>query len=295
MLKKFLNSNSTTPSAAIFMSGSGSNAEKLLESIVTAGAQSWRASLIFTDAPMKSRAAEIAARFEIPLLSLDILEFYRKRGESKVSLATENGRKIREEWTSEIRKLVADHEVDFGILAGFIPLTNITSDFPCLNVHPGDLTVEENGRRVFVGLHTVPIETAIVKGCDILRSSVIVAQTYTGKGGEMDSGPIIGISSKVKIDLKNVGMDEISRIYKSRSAQRPVGGYKDLLEEIAKHNQELLKMNGDWTVFPPAVKDFASGRFAYDENASLFYNTGNSWKKIKTVEYSKTSINPCFI
>ena len=295
MLKKFLDSNSNTPSAAIFMSGSGSNAEKLLESIGNSGMPTWRASLIFTDAPKRSRGAEIAAKFKVPFLSLDILEFYRERGELKVSLATENGRRIREEWTSEIRKVIAKHEVDFGILAGFIPLTNITSDFPCLNVHPGDLTVEENGRRILVGLHTVPIEIAIIKGFGILRSSVIIAQTYTGKGGEMDSGPILGISSGVKIDLKNVRIDEIRGIYRSRPAQRPVGGYKDLLEEIARHNQELLKKNGDWTVFPPVVRDFASGKFACDENGSLFYNTENGWGKIKTVEYGKTSINPCFI
>ncbi|OGV53466.1 MAG: hypothetical protein A2X45_24335 [Lentisphaerae bacterium GWF2_50_93] len=290
-----MDSNSNKPSAAIFMSGSGSNAEKLLESIGSTGTPSWRASLIFTDAPMKSRAAEIAAKFKVPFLSLDILEFYRKRGESKVSLATENGRGIREEWTGEIRKLIVHHEVDFGILAGFVPLTNITSDFPCLNVHPGDLTVEENGRRILVGLHTVPIETAIIRGYDSLRSSVIVAQTYTGRGGEMDSGPIIGVSSKVKIDLKNVGIDEILGVYRARPAQRPVGGYRDLLEEIAKHNQELLKRDGDWTVFPSAVRDFASGKFSYDENGSLFYSAENGWKKIKTVEYGKSSINPCFI
>jgi len=283
------------PHAVIFMSGSGSNAEKLLESIDSKGDKPWDASLIFTDAPQRSRAAKIAEDHKIPYFELDILEFYRERGESKVSLSSEKGREIRAEWTEEVRKIIKPFNVDFGILAGFVPLTNITSDFPCLNIHPGDLTVEEDGRRIFVGLHTVPIERAIVKNCRTLRSSVIIAQTYTGRGGEMDSGPILGISTPVKIDLGENKFEDIKKIYESRPPQRPPGGYRDLLEEIAKNNQENLKINGDWVVFPPAVRDFASGKFGYDENNLLYYLVDCRWKKIKTVEYTSFSANPLFI
>ena len=272
------------------MSGSGSNAEKLLESIKRGG-NSWEASMIFTDAPLKSRAAKIAEFYKVPYFELDILEFYRKRGETKVSLASEKGRKIREEWTEEVRKILSPFKVDFGILAGFAPLTNITSDFPCLNVHPGDLTIEEDGRRIFVGLHTVPIEKAIVRNCRTLRSSVIIAQTYTGRGGEMDSGPILGISSPVKIELGESKLEEIKKIYECRPTHRPPGGYKDLLEEIARENQENLKINGDWLVFPPAVKDFASGKFGHDENNFLYYMADGGWEKIKTVEYRRTGFS----
>jgi folate-dependent phosphoribosylglycinamide formyltransferase PurN len=291
MIKKYLNSKRETPHAAIFMSGSGSNAEKLLDSIADGENKSWNASMIFTDAPLRSRAAKIAENYKIPYFALDILEFYRRRGETKVSLATEKGRKIREEWTDEARKILIPFKVDFGILAGFVPLTNITSDFPCLNVHPGDLTVEESGRRIFVGLHTVPIEMAILRNCRTLRSSVIIAQTYTGRGGEMDSGPILGISSPVEIGLGEAKFEDLKKIYESRPFQRPPGGYGDLLEEIARKNQENLKINGDWTVFPPAVKDFASGKFGYDEDNSLHYMIAGEWKKIKTVEYSRTGFS----
>jgi len=45
-------------------------------------------------------ALKLQQSSKVPFLSLDILEFYRERGELKVSLATENGRRIREEWTS---------------------------------------------------------------------------------------------------------------------------------------------------------------------------------------------------
>jgi len=295
VIKNFLNIGSKKPSAAIFMSGSGSNAEKLLDSIRDEEIAPWKAALIFTDASLKSRAAEIARNYRIPLVELDILEFYRQRGETKVSLATENGRRIREEWTQEMRKIIGPFKVDFGILAGFVPLTNITSDFPCLNVHPGDLTVEDGGRRIYVGLHTIPVETAIMRGCSFLRSSVIIAQTYTGKGGEMDSGPILGISTPVKIDLQGKSIEELELAYKNRSIQKPPGGYKDILVDLAKKNQENLKINGDWTVFPPAVKDFASGKFAQDEMGSLVYLTDDGWKKIKTVEYGISSKIPVYV
>ncbi len=295
MIKDIFSSKVKIPQAAIFMSGSGSNAEKLLASISKHGDKSWSASMIFTDAPLKSRAAKIAADYKIPYFELDILEFYRRRGETKVSLSTEKGREIREEWTAEVRKILSPLKIDFGILAGFVPLTNITSDFPCLNVHPGDLTVEENGRRIFVGLNTVPIEMAIVRNCNTLRSSVIIAQTYTGKGGEMDSGPILGISSPVKIDLGNTNLETIKEIFETRPPRRPPGGYKDLLEEIARKNQENLKINGDWVVFPPAVKDFASGKFGHDENNALYYLVDGSWEKIKTVEYTVSQANPLLI
>lgn len=295
MLKKILEADGK-PAGAIFMSGSGSNAERLLEFVSSHNDCSWKPSVIVTDAPDKSRAALIAGKYNLPLIKHDILSFYRERGEAKVTLKTENGRRIREEWTNALREELRPYKINFGILAGFVPLSNITSDFPCLNVHPGDLTVEKDGRRVLVGLHTVPVEMAVMMGLTSLRSSVIIAQTYTGAGGEMDSGPILGISEAVNIDFNGHSLAELKAVSVKRPAQRPLGGYKDILEEMASANQDLLKENGDWIVFPPAVNDFAAGRFAIDENDILNYLTDSGdWKKIKTVIYGKNSRQPVFI
>jgi len=271
------------------MSGGGSNAEKLLDFVRAGRDCKWKPSVIVTDAPEKSRARIIAANYGLPLIELDIAKFYRERGEPRVSLMTETGRKIREEWTGKLRELLKPFPVDFGILAGFVPLSNITSDFPCLNVHPGDLTVEKNGRRILVGLHTVPIENAILEGFLEMRSSVIIAQAYTGAGGEMDSGPILGISSPVKIDLRGKSPEELRKTAAARPAKRPPGGFRDILEDIAKANQEILKENGDWIVFPPAVNDFAAGNFARDEKEKLFYRADNVWKPVKTITYGRNS------
>jgi phosphoribosylglycinamide formyltransferase-1 len=271
------------PNGAVFLSGSGSNAEKVLACREKTAA-AWCPALIITDAPEKSRAAEIATEYQLPLVELSIREFYRRHGERKVSLASENGRRIRELWTSALREKIAPYEIDFGILAGFVPLTNITGDFPCLNVHPGDLTVELDGRRLLVGLHAIPTELAIINGFKTIRSSVIIAQPYTGKGGEMDSGPVLGVSPEMKLDMQGKTSKELLAVYKSRPEKKPPGGWNDDLSRIAAANQERLKEKGDWIVFPQVVNDFAAGKFAVEGNA-LYFKRENGWEKVKTVEY----------
>lgn len=271
------------PRGAVFLSGSGSNAEKVLEYRKKTAA-AWLPAVIVTDAPEKSRAAEIAAEYKLPLVELSIREFYRRHGERKVSLASADGRRIRELWTSALRAEIAPYAVDFGILAGFVPLSNITGDFPCLNVHPGDLTVERDGRRLLVGLHAVPTELAILNGFKTIRSSVIIAQPYTGQGGEMDSGPVLGVSPEMELDLRGRTCGELQAVCRKRPAKKPAAGWNDDLSRIAAANQERLKEAGDWIVFPRVVNDFAAGRFAVD-GEDLYFRRENGWKKVKTVEY----------
>jgi folate-dependent phosphoribosylglycinamide formyltransferase PurN len=249
--------------------------------------------VLVTDRPEESRARVLAERFGIPWLGLDIRAFYRERGEPRVSLLSERGRTIRAEWTAALRAAIAPYAPDFGILAGFVPLTNLTADFPCLNIHPGDLTVEDaSGRRLLVGLHTLPIETAILAGLAALRSSVIIAQPYTGSGGEMDSGPVLGLSGPVPVDLQGRTLHELQAIAGKRVGNRPPGGWKDELEAIAGVNQDRLKEGGDWTVLPPTVEDFAAGKFGTDEAGRLHYRTDVGWQAVTTVEYFPTGCAP---
>jgi folate-dependent phosphoribosylglycinamide formyltransferase PurN len=280
-LKLFLD-NTHCPKVAIFMSGTGTNAEKVLEN---RDADLWTPVVIVTDAPESSRAAEIADKFSLPLVAFDIKKFYSEHGETRVSLKNERGREIRTLWTAELRRLLSEYQIDFGILGGFVPLTNLTADFPCLNVHPGDLTVVENGQRLLVGLHTIPVETAILHGFEALRSSVIIAQAYSGVGGEMDHGPVLGTSSAIPVDLQGHDLDELIAIADARPASRPLGGYKDILTEIAAHNLEQLKRSGDWSVLPGVVNDFAAGNFAEAADGSLKFCVNGIWQKISTVEY----------
>lgn len=279
------NSRAVQASAAIFLSGSGSNAEKILAARAAAGKNApFTVNVLVTDRPESSRAEEIGQAYDIPVVALDIRAFYRERGQTRVSIATAEGRAVREAWTDELRGALQDYAVDFGILAGFVPLTNITGDFPCLNVHPGDLTYEKEGRRYLVGLHTVPVERAIIEQLPAMRSSVILAVPYTGCGDDMDSGPILGVSAPVKIDLCGESWESLEAVMAERPPKRPAGGFKDRLEEVAKVNLERLKTGGDWEVFPKVVFDFARGLFGR-EGDDLFFRMGNKWMPIETIVY----------
>ena len=273
------------PNAGIFMSGSGSNAEALLNELSRLERPAMNVRAIITDAPGTSRARELGGLFGIKVIELDIKEFYAERGESRVSIATERGQEIREEWTNALRKLVAPLELDFGVFAGFVPLTNITGDFPCLNIHPGDLTYLKDGRRVFVGLHTIPIERVIVEGLDYMRSSVIVVEPYSGSGSEMDSGLLLGISPRVPVDFMGHSREELVACLASRPPRRPRGGYGDLMEKVASFNQGRLKEGGDWVVLPKAAVEFARGRYAIGDDGGLLHMENGVFTAVDTVEY----------
>jgi folate-dependent phosphoribosylglycinamide formyltransferase PurN len=275
------------PRAAIFVSGTGTNAEKILDHLQACPECPVDIVALVTDRPETSRAQAIAATYDLPLIANDIRAFYRAHGERRISLATPAGRDLRERWTAALQEDLAPCDLDFGIFAGFVPLTNLTAALPCLNVHPGDLTVQHNGARHLVGLHTVPAERAILLGLDSMRTSVIVAEPYTAGGGDMDSGPILGISDPVPIDLHGHSPDKLAATAARRPARRPVGGYRDVLEEVADANLELLKHLGDWTVFPPVVADFARGRFALDAAGELHYCVDQSATAVTTVTYHR--------
>ena len=282
-----INTFFTTPGGriariAVFMSGSGTNAEALLRYCAEHSGCGFQVSLIVTDAPESSRARRLAADWGIPLVEHDIRAFYAARGESAIALVSERRRAIREEWTKELCALLAPCGIDFGVLAGFVPLCNITADLPCLNVHPGDLTIEVNGRRILAGLHFRPVESAILSGHSFLRSSVILAQPFEGSGeAEMDSGPVLGVSCPVPVDL---GGESVAALAAVRDA-RIRAPYRDKLREVAACNVERLKVEGDHVVLPRTVEDFAAGRFGRDERGGLYFHNEGAWIPCRTVEY----------
>ncbi len=273
-----------TPTAAIFMSGAGSNARHILEQLAAAEVPPFRISFIFTDAPRQSQAAALAKEFRLPARSLDIRRFYADRGEPVITLNTPERRRLRDEWTDEVRGIAAADRPDFIIMAGFVPLCNIAADYPCLNVHPGDLTAERDGRRIFAGLHFKPVERAIIER-GRLRSSVILVQPFSGDAaGDADAGPILGVSPEIPADLCGYTPEELRA---AETRRRPGVRPDDILRQTARVNAERLKKAGDHAVFFPAILDFAAGRFGTDDRGGLLF-TGDNGKieKILTVEYS---------
>ena len=274
------------PRAAIFMSGSGSNAEVLLKLSADGRAPEYDIAAIVTDNPEKSRTRELAHLYRIPLVECSIRDFYNANGEKRVSLANENCRRIRREWTELLLSKLVDFELDFGIFAGFVPLCDITEAFPCLNVHPGDLTVTDAaGRRILVGLNTVPVERAILAGLTSLRSSVMVTEPLAADSSNVDAGPILGVSAPLAIDFRGMDSDRLRLIAAARPDKKPVGGFGDELEALAAFNQERLKYAGDHVVLPRTAAYFARGLYEMD-GEQLMYRSRSGFIPIKTIEFS---------
>lgn len=271
---------------AIFLSGSGSNAEKLLSNRdVTRAAEP---AVLVTDAPEKSQAGIIAKKYDLPVVEFSIREFYRQHGLKSISLATEAGRQTRELWTDELRKKLLPYNIDFAVLAGFEPLSNITNDYPCLNVHPGDLSVTDPaGNRLYVGLHSRPVEAAILAGEQSLRASVIIAQSFTDADKDVDNGILLGISQKMPINFEELTLEMLKKIKNARPAKKPAGGWKDALEALAQRSQEELKLCGDHIILPLVVRDFANRCFAW-QNGNLYYrkDTKSDFCLLESHEYT---------
>ncbi len=295
MIKEYFSTadNSKTK-IAIFLSGSGSNAEELLKKQSSEGDNcAYEISVLLADRTKNCRIAELGEKFNIPIEVVDIKEFYVNHGLQSISLATEKGQKVRELWTAELYSRLQDYETDFAVLAGFIPLTNIAKFLPCLNVHPGDLLIEKNNQRLLVGLHEAPIEIAIVNGYNSLRSSVIIVEPYESLN-DMDNGALLGISESSLIDLQDHSLQELQQVYKRRNRRRPIGGYQDVLHKLSSHNQGLLKTAGDHVVLPQVVENFAKKLYAKDDitKSKVYFrkNINSAFTEIKTIKYSKNNL-----
>ena len=287
----FTKPTSRKAEAMLFMSGSGVNAEKLLE-MEASGQAEFVITAIVTDSPdpARSRSRLLAERFGKKIIELDIREFYRSKGLVTTSLATPEGKAVREEWTEALRKLInAAGKPDFGLLAGFVPLSNITCDFPCLNVHPADLTiVDSSGMRKYTGNAVKPIEEAICDGRTELRSSVIIAQSFTGKAGEVDSGPILGISGAMPVDYMGHTLEDLRAARSVRT--KPFKG-TDILRKVAEHNLERLKYAGDLVVFPAVANAFADNMYSLGSEGTLLWQG----KPVVTVKFKEGKITPVYI
>jgi folate-dependent phosphoribosylglycinamide formyltransferase PurN len=170
-------------------------------------------------------------------------------------------------------------------LAGYDQwLTNFTVDryFPrILNVHPGDTT------KGYTGLHWIPSAKAILAGDDAIRSSLFFADK-----GE-DTGPVLVQSEPVNIaqamnearsesrEELSKGLDEVTDFAATHDIET-YEGFKaeageelyNVMELICRHLQEVLKVAGDWQIYPFAVHELiARGRVQIDGRA-LFVDGG---------------------
>jgi len=242
---------------ACFMSGSGTNARKIIERSLEADS-AYRVVLIFTDVrddrvdkrrEKVCRAREIAEEYGVAYECSDILDFYRSRGRrSKRDLS------LRPEYDLTVLRKVEPYGVDVIALAGYMSIVTRPLlerfDGRIMNVHPADLSVTDDGRRKYVGMHAV--RDAILAGEPALYSTTHVVRE------EVDHGEILVRSEPVPVRLpEGVSLEDLRRDRK-------------LLRRIAREHQSRLKERGDWVIYPLTLQMIAEGRFALDGRGNVY-------------------------
>ncbi len=255
--------------AAILMSGTGSNARRLLELPQPA----FQVRLILTDNPA-SIAAAIAREHGVECSVLDIRSFCDARGHP--TRLRDSAR--REAYDREVGRLLAGAGARLVALAGWdwVVGPELCRSFLFVNVHPGDLRATDGqGRRKYVGLGWIPTAKAILAGERFVHSSTHLVTP------ELDGGPIARVSLPVPVDLppgvtpaqllpEGAGLGDLIRDIRYNQGRR----YGEaLLYTHSRMLQEKLKEQGDWVEFPRTVQRLAelalAGRLALDAAGSV--------------------------
>ncbi len=237
---------------ACFMSGSGTNARKIVERSQQHGS-SFGVELIFTDVKDEAldregkkacRALDIARERDIAYECVDIMDFYRSRGHtSKKDLS------LRPDFDRQVVAAIEKHHVDLIALAGYMSITTKPLldryDGRIINVHPADLTIVTNGERKYVGIHTV--RDAILAGEDEIRATTHVVRE------KVDNGEILIVSSSIPVMLPTG-----TTLEKLRED-------KEQLKTVVEAHQDRLKREGDWAIYPLTVQMIGEGRFALED------------------------------
>ncbi|MBU0461113.1 MAG: hypothetical protein KJ574_00860, partial [Nanoarchaeota archaeon] len=255
--------------AAILMSGSGTNAVKILEREQEYESPPYTVVAIFTD-NSESKAPEIAKRF-----GKHFNEINMKKILEAMHADTRN-MQARAQYDTLLWMELNDADVDLVILAGYdwVVTPQICENFVTVNVHPGDLRTRDwNGKRKYVGLGWVPSAKAILTGEPNLHTSTHLVTP------ELDGGPLLMVSEPVKVDTYGIPRDKLlpedmtlGQLMKERRKNGLKNIPETLLEQIAREHQELLKVHGDWEVFPKTTECLATGRFKRDETGLVYFD-----------------------
>jgi len=241
---------------ACFMSGSGTNVVKILENQLRKGSSCpYEVVLIFTDvldpSNQKCRAQSISSEHEVAYEHNDIVDFYKRRGlESKKDLS------LRPEYDKVTQQIIEKYDVDLIALCGYMsvvtrPLLERYED-RIVNVHPADLSVRDGDRRKYTGLNAV--RDAILAGEKRLHSTTHIVRDRVDYGEILMRSPPVDVILPSGLTLEDL--------------QRPENAA--LVKRIASEHQTRLKERGDWVVYPKTLEMIGEGRFAVDDQGSVY-------------------------
>lgn len=223
-----------------FTSGSGNTLWKAWELQqkldATMGGCPYEIIGIFSD-QSESAAMKKAREYGLKSASIDIREFYAARHMPIKDM------EIRKEYDAEALKLYEEWEPDIIMLAGYVwaVTEEITEKYMMLNIHPGDLTIVRDGKRILAGANG--ITAAFKENLSSLRAS---AHLVTG---QVDGGPILLTSPPVKVDY-HLHQDENER-------------FRHYLKLVNEQSRIL----GARTLLALSL-----GYFQKDQRGNLFYN-----------------------
>ncbi len=254
-----------------FVSGSGTNYREIV-----AGNPEHN-YIVFTNRP-DCGGVEIAGKNGHKVLELSHIPYLRevrkRYGPGKVPRNAPE----RIEYETDLCRLIEGEigrQPDLICLAGFDQLNSdwmVDRYYPrILNVHPGDTT------RGYAGLHWIPSAMAILAGDDAIRSTLFFVDKNE------DNGPVLVQSAPLKIANTLVELDSkeprellegLHRILAFAGASR-IRTYEEFKEKadeelqeimrnICSHLQDILKVEGDWKIYPVAVRLIAEGRVGVD-------------------------------
>lgn len=234
---------------ACFMSGTGTNTRKLIEYQKNYERMfettPFKVVLIFTDNP-NSNAKAISQEFGIPYAENDFEKFFEDKDKNDWELRKQFDRMAY--WT------IKEYSIDTIALCGYSRIITkpIIDNYLVVNVHPGDLSATENGKRKYAGLHHVPAKKAILAGEQFLHSSTHIVTE------QLDEGPILVVSKGLKVELPDgITIDGLRN-------------NNELFDNVAKEHQDKLKEVGDWQILPLTLHWVAEGRFSVDESNNIY-------------------------
>ena len=255
-----------------FVSGSGTNYREIVKR------NPEHNYLVFTNRPdcggvtiARENKHEVIELSHIPYLK----EARKKYGVGRVPRNCPE----RVQYEQEVSRLIENklgRQPDLVCLAGFDQWNTdwmVEKYYPkMLNVHPGDTT------KGFYGLHWIPSAKAILAGDESLRSTLFIVDK-----GE-DTGPVLVQSKPINViqtlsELESKGekglLEGLSRVT-SFAILHNIKTYENfkekadeesskIMERICSRLQDMLKVKGDWEIYPFAVHDLISrGRVAVD-------------------------------
>lgn len=257
--------------AAILMSGTGSNARKILARPQSA----YQVRVIVSDNRL-SNYRGIAEEFGVAHRLNDIYAFcgtpHPREGarlgpDQRAALRDPERRAAFDRRTEAV---LDEFGVQLVAAAGYdwVISPRLCGRYWFVNVHPGDLrVVDERGRRRYVGLAWVPSAKAILAGESLVHSTTHLVNAA------LDGGPIARVSAGVPVELPagagpgdllppGVSLREV--IEDIRAGGRRFA--RSLLYREACRLQERLKQTGDWVELPGTLDGVArlllAGRLA---------------------------------